>query len=203
MPKLILMTEHALVLAYTNLDDLPKNWDKFDSIDLFGSSEEVWQSMKKGNTYLRNHRKLLLNKTDLPQRDYSRVYIKHPDPFGEPRNWMLAISVIRERLQGYIDCIFWSKQEILAFNFLLINLWGTENVKFISLNITNDNGEQKFYIRWETKKILHRIYSKKYTDTIHPNVFLFHYFKAVALYLSSNISLKICKEILKKTTLTK
>ncbi len=128
------MKKKTLVLAYEKLEDLPKNYRGFDLLDVYGFSKNKGEELKnlpvKTNYYNRFFEIQNYHKTDSP---YSFCYIRHPDPWGEPRNWMQPIAALTECLQGKLVCEFWFPSEVVSFNFLLVSFIGRSSIKFLGV----------------------------------------------------------------------
>ena len=142
----------CLVLAFENLNDLPKDWKNFSSIDAYGQSKiskkEIADLPVKLNVYnqffeVKNYRK--------PKQPYVLCFIKHPDPWGEPRNWLQAIAALGECLNGKLVCEFWFPHEIKAFDFLLKSLLG-KSAQFVEAKqLDNVRDWKNFEATWEVK----------------------------------------------------
>lgn len=140
----------ALILAFENFDDLPKNWRDFDIIDAYGANKlttlEITQFVDDSPVKLKIFNQFFeIKNFQKPEQSYNLCFIKHPDPWGEPRNWLQAIAAFGECLKGKLTCEFWFPHEIVAFNFLLTSLLGKENGKFIATKQLENVGEWKNY----------------------------------------------------------
>lgn len=145
----------CLILAFENFDDLPKNWRDFDVIDAYGASKLTNEEIKKlvGNSSvkLKTYNQFFEIKSfQKPELPYDFCFIRHPDPWGEPRNWLQAIAALGECLKGKLICEFWFPHEVVAFNFLLASLLSKENVKFLaSKQIENVGDWKNYFTEWE------------------------------------------------------
>ena len=140
----------CLILAFENFDDLPKNWQDFDVIDAYGASKLTDEDIKKlvgsSPVKLKIHNQFFEIKSfQKPEQPYDFCFIRHPDPWGEPRNWLQAIAALGECLSGKIACEFWFPHEVVAFNFLLVSLIGKGNVKFLVAKQIENTGDWKNY----------------------------------------------------------
>lgn len=162
----------CLILAFENFDDLPKNWRDFDVIDAYGASKLTGEDTKKflGDSPVKfkiYNQFFEIKSFQKPEQPYNFVFIRHPDPWGEPRNWLQAIAALGECLQGKLTCEFWFPHEIVAFNFLLASLLGKENVKFLATKQIENIGDWKNYsAEWEinlveTQKEMLSVYQKR------------------------------------------
>src|SRR3989344_7707670 len=115
----------CLVLAFETLKDLPNNWQSFSEIDAYGQSKLTMTEIHRLQNKLRIFNKFF-ESTNLKKNNkiYDYCFIRHPDPWGEPRNWMHAIIALGDSLNGKLDCEFWFVHEIKAFDFLLKSLLG-------------------------------------------------------------------------------
>lgn len=139
-----------LILAFENFDDLPKNWRDFDVIDAYGASKLTDEDIKKfvGDSKVRlkiYNQFFEIKNFQKSEQSYDICFIRHPDPWGEPRNWLQAIAALGECLSGKLSCEFWFPHEVVAFNFLLASLLGKENVKFLAAKQIDNVGEWKNY----------------------------------------------------------
>jgi len=145
----------CLILAFENFNDLPKNWRDFDVIDAYGASKLTDEEIKKfiGDSLmkLKIHNQFFeIKNFQKPEQPYDLCFIRHPDPWGEPRNWLQAIAALGECLKGKLTCEFWFPHEVVAFNFLLASLLGNKNVKFLSAKQIENVGDWKNYsAEWE------------------------------------------------------
>jgi hypothetical protein len=127
------LAKRCLVLAFERFDDLPDDWRRFDAIDAYGvstvTSADV-EAFKAGWTGEMTVRPGLLNVTRWrpPAVPYDHCFIRHPDPWGEPRNWFRAIAALGACLAGELTALFFYQHEILAFNFQLTALLGQSAV---------------------------------------------------------------------------
>ena len=162
----------CLILAFENFDDLPKNWRDFDVIDTYGASKLTSEEIKKfiGNSKVKlkiYNQFFEIKNFQKPEQSYDLCFIRHPDPWGEPRNWLQAIAALGECLKGKLTCEFWFPHEVVAFNFLLASLLGKENVKFLAAKQIGNVGEWKNYsAEWEvnpakTQSEMLSVYQKK------------------------------------------
>lgn len=143
----------CIVLAFSNLSDLPANKAAFEIIDCYG---EVELNMpKQTDTNITIHQELFaIGKNTLPETPYQEAFIRHPDPWGEPRNWIQAIAALGECLQGKLICEFWYPHEIIAFHFLLVSLLSPEQVKFIeATQVADCNDWDNFSASWHFNAI--------------------------------------------------
>jgi len=119
----------GLVLAFETWSDLPKPWKQFRTIDVYGTPKFRIEARNKGFAKVTLRGAFLdITKYKKPSYTYSYAFIRHPDPFGEPRNWMQAIAAVAESLSGKLECEFWFPAEILAFDFLLRAMIGQRHV---------------------------------------------------------------------------
>lgn len=145
----------CLILAFENFDDLPKNWRDFDVIDAYGASKLTGEDIKKfvgdSPVKLKIYNQFFeIKNFQKPEHPYDLCFTRHPDPWGEPRNWLQAIAALSECLKGKLVCEFWFPHEIVAFNFLVTSLLGKENVKFLAVKQIENVGEWKNYsANWE------------------------------------------------------
>lgn len=145
----------CLILAFENFDDLPKNWRDFDVIDAYGASKLTDEDIKKfvgdSKVKLKIYNQFFeIKNFQKPEQSYDLCFIRHPDPWGEPRNWLQAIAALGECLKGKLTCEFWFPHEVVAFNFLLASLLDKENVKFLAAKQTENVGGWKNYsAEWE------------------------------------------------------
>ncbi len=140
----------CLVLAFETFDDLPKNWRDFDIIDAYGASEVtdagIAGRVSDSSVKLKIHNRFFeINSFKKPEQAYDLCFIRHPDPWGEPRNWLQAIAALGECLKGRLVCEFWFPHEIVAFDLLLSSLLGKENVKFLAAHQMENSGDWKNY----------------------------------------------------------
>ncbi len=124
----------CLVLAFETFGDMPSNWQSYDAIDAYGSncvSAADVASFRGGSaTAITVHnRQLSIMAPERPAIVYDDCFARHPDPWGEPRNWLRAIAVLGESLRGSMRCILHHQHEGLAFSFLLTSLLDKENVR--------------------------------------------------------------------------
>ena len=146
---------HCLILAFENFDDLPKNWRDFDVIDAYGVSKITNKDIDKfvgdSSVKLKIYNQFFeIENFQKPEQPYDFCFIRHPDPWGEPRNWLQAIAALGECLKGKLVCEFWFPHEVVAFNFLLASLLSKENVKFLSAKQIENVGEWRNYLaEWE------------------------------------------------------
>lgn len=138
----------CLILAFENFDDLPKNWRDFDVIDAYGASkltdEEIRKFVGNSKIQLKIYNQFFeIKNFQKPEQPYNLCFIRHPDPWGEPRNWLQAIAALGECLKGKLSCEFWFPHEVVAFNFLLASLLGKENVKFLAAKQIENVGDWK------------------------------------------------------------
>lgn len=146
----------CLVLAFETLEDLPVNWQKFSSIDVYGLSKinnptEAATSLSPDlKAKLTLHNKLFLIRTLEKAKDpYTFCFVRHPDPWGEARSWMKAICALGETLSGNLECKFWFTHEIIAFDFLLRELLGQQNVRFIEAGqLPNIESKANYQANW-------------------------------------------------------
>jgi hypothetical protein len=145
----------CLILAFENFDDLPKNWQDFDVIDAYGASKLTDENIKKFVGTFAVKFKIYnqffeIKNFQKPEQPYDFCFIRHPDPWGEPRNWLQAIAALGECLKGKLTCEFWFPHEVVAFNFLLASLLGKENVKFLTVKQIEKVGDWKNHsAEWE------------------------------------------------------
>ncbi|HLD16061.1 MAG TPA: hypothetical protein VJB94_05845 [Candidatus Nanoarchaeia archaeon] len=86
----------CLVLAFETLDDLPTGWKKLKHIDAYGRSKVSGKLPKNIKVYNK-----FFETNNYKKGRYDLCFIKHPDPWGEPRNWMQAIAAIGEILKEF------------------------------------------------------------------------------------------------------
>jgi len=145
----------CLILAFESFDDLPKNWRNFDVIDAYGASkltkEDIEKFVGSSKAKIRIFDQFFEIKNFQKQEQfYNLCFIRHPDPWGEPRNWLQAIAALGECLQGRLACEFWFPHEVVAFDFLLTSLLGEKNVKFLTVKQIENVGNWKNYsAEWE------------------------------------------------------
>lgn len=162
----------CLILAFENFDDLPKNWRDFDVIDAYGASKLTDEDIKKfigdASVKLKIYNQFFeIKNFQKPEQPYDSCFTRHPDPWGEPRNWLQAIAALGECLKGKLTCEFWFPHEVVAFNFLLASLLGKENVKFLATKQIENVGDWKNYsTEWEinladTQSDMLSIYQKR------------------------------------------
>lgn len=145
----------CIVLAFSNVNDLPANKDSFELIDCYGEVELKDSDHQGLSSNLVVHRELFtIGKNTLPETPYNEGFIRHPDPWGEPRNWIQAIAALGECLQGKLTCEFWYPHEIIAFHFLLVSLLSHEQVRFRhAKQIADSNGWDNFSASWQINAI--------------------------------------------------
>lgn len=118
----------CLVLAFSTLKDLPKSWQKMTHIDAYGQIKNPEHDVP---TNLHIHDRFFeIGKVAIPTIPYQTCFIRHPDPWGEPRSWIQAIAALGESLQGTLQCEFWFPHEIIAFHFLLNRVLDSSHVEF-------------------------------------------------------------------------
>ncbi|MBI2635155.1 MAG: hypothetical protein HYW79_01260 [Parcubacteria group bacterium] len=146
----------CLVLAFENVQDLPSNWKDCESVDIYGfiKSENAVTAVRDlfadSNTKFNINNELFLIRTlrEVGQ-PYDFCFIRHPDPWGEPRNWMKAVSALGETLSGKLECEFWFSHEIIALNYLMVELLGKSNVEFIdSVQLPDVENKKNFKALW-------------------------------------------------------
>jgi len=149
----------CLILAFENFDDLPKNWRDFDVIDAYGAikltDEEIKKFVGDSKVKLKIYNQCFeIKNFQKPEQPYDLCFIRHPDPWGEPRNWLQAIAALGECLKGKLTCEFWSPHEVVSFNFLLDSLLGKENIKFLAAKQIENVGDWKnHYAEWEVNLV--------------------------------------------------
>lgn len=145
----------CLILAFENFNDLPKNWKGFEAIDAYGGSKLTEDEIKKfvGNSSVKfkiYNQFFEIKNFQKPEQPYNFCFIRHPDPWGEPRNWLQASAALGECLKGKLSCEFWFPHEVAALNFLLASLLCKENVKFLAAKQIENIGDWKNYsAEWE------------------------------------------------------
>jgi len=138
---------------------LPKNWRDFGIIDAYGASKLIDENIRKfvGNSKVKlkiYNQFFEIKNFQKPEQPYNSCFIRHPDPWGEPRNWLQAIAALGECLKGKLICEFWFPHEVVAFNFLLASLLGKENVKFLAAKQIENVGDWKNYsAEWEVNLV--------------------------------------------------
>ncbi len=157
--------KRLLVLAFENLEDLPKNWKEFSEIDAYGqsktSSKDLPVRINLSSQFFE------IGNFKKPKENYDFCFIRHPDPWGEPRNWMQAIAALGECLNGKLICEFWFPSEIKTFDLLLKSILGESIVKFVnSRKIENIGKWNNFEATWEinctkNKKDMLEFYKKE------------------------------------------
>ncbi|MCW3848062.1 hypothetical protein OF829_12500 [Sphingomonas sp. LB-2] len=145
----------GLVLAFEGFADLPPAWRDCRTIDAFGKVtfplDVVRAFVGDAPVAITIHHQLLdILDFEPPGAPYDLCFIRHPDPWGEPRSWLCAIAAIGECLRGELTCVFHRQHEGLAFNFLLAAMLGAENAKFLSAEKVEDaGGERHIALRWQ------------------------------------------------------
>jgi hypothetical protein len=140
----------CLVLAFETFDDLCSDWQSYETVDAYGSNgvspADVATFRGDCATAITVHnRQFSIMAPDGPVVVYDHCFVRHPDPWGEPRNWLRAIARLGESLRGDIRCVHYHQHEGLAFNFLLIALLDKENVR---LESTVELEPGKFQFTW-------------------------------------------------------
>lgn len=145
----------CIVLAFSNLKDLPQNHTAFELIDCYGEIDCNDFDPTSINSNIVIHRELFaIGKNIIPETPYNAGFIRHPDPWGEPRNWIQAIAALGECLQGNLTCEFWYPHEIIAFHFLLVSLLSQEQVRFLHAEQTADSNDwDNFSASWKINAI--------------------------------------------------
>lgn len=149
----------CLILAFENFEDVPKNWRDFDAIDAYGASKLTDENIKNfvgdSSIKLKIYNQFFeIKNFQKPEQSYDFCFIRHPDPWGEPRNWLQAIGALGECMKGKLTCEFWFPHEVVAFNFLLASLLGNENVKFLAAKQIEDVGNWRNYsAEWEINSV--------------------------------------------------
>lgn len=157
---------HCLVLAFETMEDLPKNWQDFVSIDAYGQVKVSLDEVKNISTSLHIYNQFFqVDTNQFPNKLYRSCYIKHPDPWGEPRSWMQAIAALGECVDGTLICEFWFPHEIKAFDFLLQSVLG-DGVHFVQAKQLPDDRECDTYEAvWQiTKKSAEENITKLYQE---------------------------------------
>ncbi len=187
----------ALVLAYESIKDLPNNYRDFDTIDIYGFSSQGGKEFKNISTKVNYHNGFLdIADYAKPQFPYNFCYIRHPDPWGEPRNWMQPISALAESLQGELSCEFWFPSEILAFNYLLEAIIGKESINIIDINqLDNVNDWKNYMSKWSVNKnglkhSMHEFYQKNKIRILQ------NYYKNTGKHFNDNVTLTYVKSLL-------
>ncbi len=146
---------NCIVLAFSTLQDLPHNWLSFDRIDCYGEVElKDSESEVNGSKVIIHNEFFAIGKNSLPDDPYQECFIRHPDPWGEPRNWVQAIAGLGECLQGKLTCEFWYPHEIIAFHFLLISLLSKDQATFIHAEqVADSNNWDNFSASWKINAI--------------------------------------------------
>lgn len=141
---------HLLVLAFETPSDLPHNWEEFEHITAYGPAKDFAFDEKFSVKKLHIMRKLFsIRDLQKPTQPFNACYIKHPDPWGEPRNWIKAIAALGETLQGSLTCEFWFTHEVPAFHQLLLQTLGEEHVTLQEVGELEKIGNKpNYYGRW-------------------------------------------------------
>ena len=144
---------NCIVLAFSTVKDLPHNHNDFTIVDCYGECSEADTTKLAPNIVV--HQELFeVGKTNLLNTLYNDAFIRHPDPWGEPRNWMQAIAALGECLQGHLTCEFWYPHEIIAFHFLLTSILSSEQVMFVHAQQIEDANEWDNYsASWEINAV--------------------------------------------------
>lgn len=147
------MNRTCIVLACSTIEDLPSHWQQFSHIDCYGEIKHAKDFTDCDNVTIHNQF-FEIGKNEIPTIPYSLGFIRHPDPWGEPRNWIKAIAGLSECLQGELVCEFWYPHEILAFHFLLTAMLDKDQVKFISAQQLKDIRDwNNFQASWQLNAI--------------------------------------------------
>ena len=155
----------CLVLAFSTLEDLPTPWENIEHIDAYGQIKNPELDVPS-NLHIHD-RFFEIGKVVTPTIPYDSCFIRHPDPWGEPRSWIQAIAALGECLQGDLRCEFWHPHEIIAFHFLLTEVLSPKQAQFQTAQQINDVGEwNNFSSSWkinfvEIQKEMLSLYQKK------------------------------------------
>ncbi len=144
---------NCIVLAFSTVKDLPNNYKDFTVVDCYGECREV-DTIKLASNIVVHQELFEVGKTNLPNTLYNEGFIRHPDPWGEPRNWMQAIAALGECLQGQLNCEFWYPHEIIAFHSLLTSILSPVQVRFMRAQQIEDANEWDNYsASWEINSV--------------------------------------------------
>lgn len=140
----------CLVLAFETFGDMPSNWQSYDAVDAYGSNSvsaaDVAAFRGDSSTAVSVHnRQFNVMAAERPIDVYSDCFVRHPDPWGEPRNWLRAIALLGESLSGEMRCVHYHQHEALAFNFLLTALLDKEHVR---LERSAEGEDGMFHVTW-------------------------------------------------------
>lgn len=135
---------NCIVLAFSTGKDLPNNHKDFTIVDCYGQYHGT-DSTKLAPNIVVHDELFEVGKTTVPNTLYNEGFIRHPDPWGEPRNWMQAIAALGECLQGKLTCEFWYPHEIIAFHFLLNSILSQEQVKLLQAKQIEDANQWDNY----------------------------------------------------------
>jgi hypothetical protein len=146
---------NCIVLAFSTLQDLPNNWSSFERIDCFGEVALKETEINANRQKIIIHNEFFaIGKNSLPDTPYQECFIRHPDPWGEPRNWIQAIAGLGECLKGKLIGEFWYPHEIIAFHFLLVSLLNKDQVNFIHAEqLADSNNWDNFGASWQINAI--------------------------------------------------
>ena len=128
---------HALILAYQDADDLPEQYKQFSSIDAYGDVQN--------HTPMKKHMRIVNKPYTLATRGiktYNHCFIRHPDPWGDPRSWANGIAAIGSRLKGDIECVFYRLDEVGAFNYMLRELINPNELAFNDVQTIHSHEQQ-------------------------------------------------------------
>jgi len=188
----------ALVLAYESLKDLPKNYRDFDILDVYGFSSQGGKELKNISTKVNYYNGFFdIANYNEPKFPYNFCFIRHPDPWGEPRNWMQPIAALAESLSGELTCEFWFPSEIIAFNYLLQSILGNESIRIIQIKQIDDVGNWKNYqAKWSINQ---KGVKNKMLELYQKNkiIILQNYYKNIGKHFNDNVTLTHVESILK------
>jgi hypothetical protein len=144
---------HCVVLAFESVADLPPEWALCDRLTLYGpKAPDVEQPFSADPASpLITLRRETLDIATLTPRDqpFDSCFVRHPDPWGEPRSWLCAIAALGECLTGTLTCVVHRDHEALAFNHLLIAMLGQEHAILEGTRRVDDPiGERHLAISW-------------------------------------------------------
>lgn len=109
---------HLLVLGYRNRDDLPTHLGAWSRISAFGIPDPKLDSPGSPEVTVYAQLFSVDSYADL-QEAYNAVFIRFPDPFGEPRNWLKAIYALGFCVDGPLEAWFYEPGELLLFDWML------------------------------------------------------------------------------------
>lgn len=152
----------CLILAFENARDLNRELNQFGRIDAYGPLAKT--NIKFKNLHIFRQFFWIENYTK-PKEKYSQCIIKHPDIWGEPINWIRAISAIAESVRGRLICVFWMPSEIIAFNFFLSEIMGRDIIlRKVYMMPAELHKNNNLVVEWEilkTKRKMLSFYRKR------------------------------------------